>query len=141
MTKSQKNIKIIRDILDDEIRGDVESALEKMHQDYSMAWIYKRRDGALFPRVSAKDVHKTMGKVYKIKNRKYKIINIVANDKTVIAEIIESYPDPKTKKVYRTPMVIVWEFKNGKIKTGRHYCDPQLSSENLSENQIRKIYK
>ncbi len=44
-----------------------------------------------------------------------------------MAEMIESYPDPKTKKVYKTPMVIVWEFKNGKIFKGRHYCDPQVS--------------
>lgn len=142
MTKqTQHNIKIIREILEDEKRGDIKSALKKMHRDYSMTWVYKRQDGVIFPRVSVKYVRLAMDKIYKIRNRKYEIKNIVANNKTVIAEMIESYPDPETKKVYRTPLVIVWELKNGKIKTGRHYCDPKLSYLNLSTKQINKIYK
>lgn len=137
--KSQNNIDTIREILADEIRGDVESALKKMHGDYSMTWVYKRKDGVLFPRVTPKDVKKTMDDVYKINDREYSIKNIVASDDVVMAELSESYSyDGKT---YRTPMVIVWEFENGKIKKGRHYCDPQLSYMDLTPDDISKVYE
>ncbi|MEK7680583.1 MAG: hypothetical protein AAB348_00855 [Patescibacteria group bacterium] len=56
-------------------------------------------------------------------------------------ELIESYPDQKTKKVYRTPLILVLEMKNGKIRTGRHYLDPKLSDKYLTEEQIEKAYK
>lgn len=56
-------------------------------------------------------------------------------------EMVESYPDPKTEKVYKTPLVIILEMKDGKIKRGRHYCDPDLSYLNLSNKQIDKIFK
>ena len=55
--------------------------------------------------------------------------------------MIESYPDPKTKKVYRTPLVIVLEMKNGKIRTGRHYNDPDLSYMYLTKRQVEKVFK
>jgi ketosteroid isomerase-like protein len=129
MTKNQlqKNIKIIREILKNEIDGDIQSALKKMHKDYSMTWMYKNKAGVIFPCVRSKDIKKEMRKVYIIKNRKYNIKHIIAQGNVVMAEMIESYPNPKTKKIHRTPMVVVWEFKNGKIFKGRHYCDPQIS--------------
>jgi hypothetical protein len=58
-----------------------------------------------------------------------------------MVEMVESYPDPKTKKVYRTPLVIVLEMKNGKIRTGRHYLDPRLSFKYLTKRQVKKAYK
>ena len=79
--------------------------------------------------------------VYAIKGREYKIKHLISEGDVVIAELIESYPDPKTGKIYRTPLVIVWEFEDGKIKTGRHYCDPQLSYLSLTPEQIEKIFK
>lgn len=133
---SQKNIETIHEILADEIRGDVAAALEKMHKDYSMTWVYKRRDGTLFPRVESKDVEAAMKEVYVIKDRKYDIKHILADEHTVIAELVESYSDEG--KTYRTPMVIVWELEEGKIKKGRHYCDPQLSYLDLSQENIEK---
>jgi len=33
--------------------------------------------------------------------------------------------------------VIVWEFEDGKIKTGRHYGDPQLSYLELTKNRSK----
>ena len=57
-----------------------------------------------------------------------------------MVELVESYPDPDSKKMYRTPLVLVLEFKDGKIHRGRHYCDPQLSYLYLSAKQIKEIY-
>ena len=47
-TQEQKNIETIREILEDEIRGDISAALEKMTVDYSMTWMYKRNDEFCF---------------------------------------------------------------------------------------------
>jgi len=55
--------------------------------------------------------------------------------------MIESYPDPETGDVYRTPLVIVLEFEGDKIKTGRHYCDPRLSFMHLTKEQTDKAFK
>ncbi len=141
-TNEQKNIDTIHRILDDEIRGDTAAALEKMAEDYAMTWVYKRRDGTLFPRVDGAQVRAAMKDVYVIKGREYKIRRIIAQGDVVMAEMIESYPDEeKPDIVYRTPMVIVWEFEDGKIKRGRHYCDPQLAYLNLSEGDIKKMYE
>lgn len=136
------NIETIRQILQDEINGDIQSALQKMTDDYSMTWVYKRKDGTLFPVVTAEQVRAAMKEVYTIQERRYDIRHIIADADVVMAELVESYPDPENKDVvYRTPMAIVWEFKDGKIRAGRHYCDPQLSYENLSEDQVRGIYR
>lgn len=135
------NIKIALDILQDEIKGDVKSALKKMHKNYSMTWVYKGYNGKLLPRVSSQDVKKAMKEVYVIKGRKYDIKNIVSGNNVVMIEMIESYPDPKTKKVYRTPQVIVLEFEDNKILRGRHYCDPRLSLEKITPLMLKRIYR
>ena len=69
------------------------------------------------------------------------IKNIAEGTNVVMIELIESYPDTETKKVYRTPLVLVLEMKGGKIRTGRHYCDPSLSYLNLTRKQAEKAYK
>lgn len=138
--KPSKNIKLVLDILTDEIKGDVISALKKMHKNYTMTWVYQNKKGVLFPstkKITAKDLKN----VYKIKNREYDIKNIAEGKNLVMVEMVESYPDPKTKKIFRTPLVIVLEFENNKIKTGRHYCDPRLSYLHLSKKEIAKAFK
>jgi len=138
--KISKNIKTVLEILKDEMRGNVGAALKKITKDYSMTWVYKKKDGTLFPR-TGKDVKKELEEVYPIKGRTYDIKNSAEGDNVVIIEMVESYPDPKTKKVYRTPLVIVLEMKNGKIRKGRHYCDPDLSYLHLTKKQIKRAYK
>ncbi|MBU1202979.1 nuclear transport factor 2 family protein [Patescibacteria group bacterium] len=138
--KLSKNIKLVLDILSDEVKGDVKSSLKKMHRDYTMTWVYQNRKGVLFPR-SEKISPKDLSEVYVIKDRHYDIKNIAEGKNLVIVEMIESYTDPKTKKKFRTPLVIVLEFKDGKIKTGRHYCDPKLSYLYLSKEQVNKAFK
>jgi ketosteroid isomerase-like protein len=137
--KISDNVKIILEILQNEIEGNVFSAMNKLAKDYSMTWMYKNKKGVLFPRTS-NDVKSELKKVYLVRGRKYDIKNIAEGNKVVMIEMTESYPDPKTKKVYRTPLVIVLEMKNGKIRKGRHYCDPDISYLYLSKKQIDKAF-
>lgn len=141
MSKRSKNIKTVLEILKDEVRGDIRAALRKMDKDYSMTWMYKApKSGELFP-TTKKSVEEELKEVYPIKGRKYDIKSIAEGKNVVIVELVESYPDPKTKQVYRTPLVLVLEMKKGKIKTGRHYCDPRVSYLNLTEKQINRVFK
>lgn len=135
-----QNVEIVLSILQDEANGDVKKALEKLTEDYSMTWVYKKESGELFP-VTGKGVEEELEEVYPIRNRKYVIKNIAEGKNLVMLELVESYPDPKTGEVYRTPMVLVLEMKDGKIRTGRHYCDPKISFELLPEEEISKAYK
>ncbi len=137
--KHSKKIKLVLDLLKDEVKGDTKSALKKITKDYTMTWVYKSKDG-LFPTEKVKSEN-DIKDIYNIKRRKYEIKNIAEGKDVVMIEMIESYPDPKTKKVFKTPLVIVLEFKNGKVRTGRHYCDPRISFMNLSKREISKIYK
>lgn len=139
MNNLSKNVQIVLEILEDERSGRVKEALEKMFSDYSMTWVYQTRSGELFPK-SENNIKKELENVYQIKNREYDIKNITENESVVMVELIESYPDPETGKVYRTPLVLVLEMENGKIKKGRHYCDPNISYLYLTKEQVTEIY-
>jgi ketosteroid isomerase-like protein len=135
-----KNVQTVLEILEDERSGRVEAALEKMSSDYSMTWVYQKNSGELFPR-SEKNIYDELVNTYQIKGRKYDIRHITENDMVVMIELVESYPDPETHKIYRTPLVLVLEMKDGKIAKGRHYCDPKISYLYLSKEEIDKIYE
>ncbi len=137
--KNSKNIETVLKVLNAEIRGDVKSALKLLSKDYSMTWVYQGTK-ELFPNTT-NEVQAELEEVYPIKGREYDIKNITESRDVVMVEMIESYPDPETKKIYRTPLVIVLEMKNGKIKTGRHYCDPRISYMHLSREQVKKVFK
>lgn len=137
---NDKNVLIVLGVLADEINGDVRSAMNKLTKDYTMTWVYRHpKNGKLFPRTK-KDIKAGLKKVYPIKGRHYDIKNIATGNNVVMVELVESYPDSKTKKVYRTPLVLVLEMKEGKIQTGRHYCDPNLSYIYLTKKQVAKAY-
>ena len=136
---TSKNLQTVRAILKNEVEGDVRAALEKMTDDYSMTWMYRRGD-ELFPS-TGKSVESEMEETYPIQGRQYDIRNIAEGEHVVMVELIESYPDPKTGQVYRTPLVLVLEMKDGKIQKGRHYCDPRLSFDELSQEQIEEGLK
>lgn len=139
--KYSKNIQTVLNILQNEVDGDVSSALKKMAKEYSMTWIYSHpKNKKLFPSTKP-DITSEMKEVYPIKGRQYDIRNIAEGKDVVMVELVESYPDPKTKKFYRTPLVIVLEMERGKIKTGRHYCDPDLPYKHLTNKQTQKAYK
>ncbi len=138
--KISKNIQTALNVLKDEIKGDVNAALKKLTPDYRMTWVYKGNGKNPFPRTS-KNIRKELEEVYPIKGRKYDIRNIAEGKKIVMIEMVECYPDPKTKKMYRTPLVVVLEIRNGKIQKGRHYCDPNVSYLHVTKKQIEKIFK
>ncbi len=133
------NVNTVLKILENEAHGDIKSALEKMTTDYKMTWVYKGKN-ELFPS-TAENVQNELNDVYPIEGRQYDIRNIAEGDNVVIIEMIESYPDPETKKIYRTPQVIVLELNNGLIRTGRHYTDPRLSYLELTPEQIDKALR
>lgn len=137
--RTSKNLQTVLDILKNEVDGDVKAALQKMTTDYSMTWMYKKGD-ELFPRTE-NDMGSELEEAYPIKGRKYDIRNIAEGENVVMLELIESYPDPKTGKEYRTPLVLVLEMRDGKIKKGRHYCDPDVSFLHLTKEQIEKGLK
>lgn len=137
--KFSKNISAVLKILQDEVSGDTRGALKKMTKNYTMTWVYEAKDGSLFPKAKvSKDTD--LEDAYVIKGRKYEILNIAEGKDLVMVELIESYPDPDTKKVYRTPLVLVLKVKSGKILYGRHYCDPRLSYRHLSSKELQKAY-
>lgn len=141
MKKYSKNIKIVLEILKNEVDGNVASALKKMTNDYTMTWVDLGINGKELFSTTGKNIQKEMEEVYPIKGREYYIKNIAEGKDVVMVELIESYPNPKTGKVYRTPIVLVLEMKNGKIRTGRHYLDPRISCKYLTKKQIEKAYK
>jgi len=139
--KFSRDVKTVLDILQDEVNGDVKAALEKITKDYTMTWVDTGLDGKhLFP-TTKRNIKKELEEVYPIRGRQYDIKNVAEGDNVVIVELVESYPDPKTKKIYRTPLVLVLEMKNGKIRTGRHYLDSTISRKHLTKKQIKKAYK
>lgn len=141
MKQKNKLVEITLELLKDEIKGDIKNALLKMHPKYSMTWVYKTPKDVLFPSVDYRTIKKAMKDAYQIAGRQYEIKNIAEGDNVVMVEMIESYPDPDTKKVYRTPLVIVLEFENNKVVTGRHYCDPWLSYAGLTPQGVAKAFK
>jgi len=129
-------IEVALALLQDEANVNVSKAKEKMKLDeYSMTWMYRSRD-TLFPNVKGEMLKKEMDDVYEIQDRQYEIMHTAQNDNIVFIEMIESYPDTKTGKEYRTPITLVLEFKDGKVVRGRHYTDPNLSHEYLSQEVI-----
>lgn len=58
--KRTKNIQTVLDILQDEVNGDVVSALKKMTKDYTMTWIYLGKKLELFPTTAGKIIKKEM---------------------------------------------------------------------------------
>lgn len=139
--QASRNLRTVLDVLKDEIRGDVRAALQKITKDYSMTWVYRHpKTGKLFPHTK-RNIKTELEEVYPTKGRRYNIKHMAEGENVVMIEMIESYPDPKTNKIYRTPLVIVLEMKDNKIRRGRHYCDPNLSYSYLTKEQIEKIFK
>jgi ketosteroid isomerase-like protein len=134
-----ENIEIVLAILQNEVDGDIKSALEKMTHHYSMTWMYQGKK-ELFP-CSKVDPENEMQEIYPIKGRSYEIKNMAEGKNVVMIELIERYPDSETDKEHQTPLVLVLEMKDGKIEKGRHYCDPKLSYTELPKESIEEAYK
>jgi ketosteroid isomerase-like protein len=142
--KEKQNLAISLSLLRDEITGNVANAMTKLSPRYSMTWVYRSpKTGVLFPRsrrTSRTQFVRSLKHVYKFKGRHYDIRNVACTRNVVMIEMVESYPDPNNTKRYRTPLVLVLEFEKGKVKRGRHYCDPRLSRMHLSQRTIEKAF-
>ncbi len=143
--KFSKNVQTVIDVLYDEVRGDVSAALKKITKDYSMTWVDAGIDGKeLFP-TTTNNMESELKGAYWIRGRQYEILHIAEGEGVIFVELIESFPKqtPKktSKKIYSTPLVLVLEMKNGKIRTGRHYLDPRLSQKFLTKKQLAKAYQ
>lgn len=134
-----RNIRVVLEILKNEVDGAVVSAFDKMTEDYSMTWMYSRGN-KLFPSTNKK-VTQEMEEAFSIKGRKYDIRNILERDNIVMVELIESYPDMETPKKYRSPLVLIFELEEGKVRKVRHYSDPQASFSYPSEKHIEEAFK
>jgi len=137
MINQMNLVEIALALLQDEATGDIVSAKKKMDLDnYSMTWMYHSKD-TFFPVVKEEVLKEVMENVYETQDRQYEIMNTAQNDNIVFIEMIESYPNSQTGKVYRTPITLVLEFnEEGKVVRGRHYCDPDLSDKDLSTESI-----
>ena len=135
-------IQLVLDSFEAERSGDSEKGLSLISDDFKVTEMFLGKGGA-FPRFEGEELRKSIQEVYKIEGREYVFKNIAADEENgvVFVEFVESYPDPKTGKVYRTPQVAVVEVKNGKLYRTRHYTDPRLSHENLSEEDIEEAFK
>ena len=135
--------KLILDSFDAERENSVARGEQLIHPDFAVTGMYEAPDGEILRRMAGKPMREYMHEVYAQKGREFRVVNIVADEKkqTVLAEFIESYPDPKTGQLYRAPLMAVCEVKDGRIYRTRHYLDPRLSYKNLSEDQINKALK
>lgn len=134
------NERIARRVLRAEVAGEVGKALKLLAPGYTMTWVYLGRRGKLFPRTTA-DVPGELEEVYPIRGRRYDLKHLATGRGVVMVELVESYPDPKTKRVYRTPLVLVLEMSKGRIKRGRHYCDPRVSHLHLTKRQVAQAFR
>ena len=131
----------IINLLQYEVDGDVKSATSLLSDKYIMTWMYKKED-KIFPQVKIdKNFNNEMEQAYSFGKREYKIYNILEKDNVVMAEIVESYFDHKDNKTYTTPISFVWTFDDqGKVLTGKHYCDPALSYVDISDEDMGRVY-
>ncbi len=122
---------------------DIQAGLESVDEEFKVTEMVSSKDGNHFPSLSGEKLRGLMKLAFKTKGRQYIYKSVVADEEsqTVIVEFIESYPDPKTGQVYRTPQISVCQIKNGRIFGTRHYMDPRLSFENLSDSQIESAFK
>jgi ketosteroid isomerase-like protein len=137
--KRSANVQTVVDILQAEVDGDVDAAMKLIQSGSNMTWVYSDKKRGLFPRKEY--TGKNLEAVYPIVGREYRIKNIAEGPSVVVLEMIESYPDPETGKLFRTPHVVVIEFKEGKIANGRHYCDPNLSYMHLEDELVKGVYE
>lgn len=129
------HVQTVLDILQNEVDGDVAGAFSKMSGLYSQTWMYKNKEGDIFPRIE-KPTKLDLQSVYHIPGREYHIYNITESLETVMVECIEIYKGVETGKVCMTPLVLIVEFDGDKISKGRHYCDPALSYLELDKKII-----
>lgn len=122
---------------------DIQAGLKSVDEEFKVTEMVASKDGNHLPSLSGKKLRDLMKLAFKTEGRQYTFKSVLADEEsqTVIVEFIETYPDPKSGQIYRTPQISVCSIKNGKIFRTRHYMDPRLSFENLTESQIESSFQ
>jgi len=113
---------------------------ELLHPDFAVTEITQDYDGMVFRRLEGPKLLEYMNTAFETTGREYEFKNVIADEKsqTVVVEFVESYPDEKTGKIFRTPQISVCEIKDDKLFRTRHYMDPRLSYKYLDKSDIDK---
>lgn len=121
---------------------DIQVGLDLIHDDFTVTEMTLGNEGEHLPALTGDKLRELMKLAFTTKGREYIFKSVIADEstQTVIVEFIESYQNTKTGQVYRTPQISVCEIKGGKIHRTRHYMDPRLSFENLSDEQIETAF-
>jgi ketosteroid isomerase-like protein len=114
-----------------------------IHDEFTFTDMVVGEDNEIFPSLGGPKLQELISEAFIIKGREFIFKNVLADEseQTVIVEFIESYPDPKSGKVYRTPQVAICKVKDGKIYRTRHYMDPRLSYLYLDQKSIDKAFQ
>lgn len=122
---------------DAERKHDFAGNLKIIDDDFMVVDMVMSSSGN-FPHLSGKKLRSYMKEAFQISGRNFVFKTLVADveSQTVVVEFIESYPDQKTKKIFRTPQVAICQFKDDKLYRTRHYMDPRLSFEYLDITEI-----
>jgi ketosteroid isomerase-like protein len=117
---------------------DPKANKELLHPDFAVTEITEDYDGTVFRRLEGPKLMKYMEMAFETTGREYEFKNVIADEQsqTVVVEFVESYPDEKTGKTFRTPQVSICEVKDGKLYRTRHYLDPRLSYKYLDKSDI-----
>lgn len=137
---SEQLIDLVLKSFEAERLGNIAENSQILHQDFKMTDMVIGKDKKYFPSLSGDKLHDAIKLAFTIKGRKFKFSTVIADEatQTVIVEFIESYPDTETGKEYRTPQVAICQIRDGKLYRTRHYMDPRLSYEHLSESVIEE---
>jgi len=122
---------------------DVVANAKILHPQFKVTDMLLTEDNTVFPELTGKNLQQLIKTAFKIKNRDYQFKTIVADVKTqtVVVEFVESYPDPSSGKVFRTPQVAICSFKDGRLYRTRHYMDPRLPYKYLNSSIINKAFE
>jgi ketosteroid isomerase-like protein len=126
-----------------EQEGDIQTGLGLIAEDFKVTDLTLGNKGdVIFPEFKAGAAKQAVTEVYETKGRKYEFINVIADEskQLVMVEFIESYPDPKTEQIYKTPQIAVCQVRDGKIHRTRHYLDPRTSFTEISGQDWERAY-
>lgn len=119
--------------------NNIAAGKQLITEDFKVTEMSLGNDGLQrLPSVWASGARDMIDEAYQYAKREYQFVHVVVDEpkQTVIVEFVETYPDPQTGQIYRTPQVAVCEIKDGKIYRTRHYNDPRVSFANITQTEI-----
>jgi ketosteroid isomerase-like protein len=142
MLSKEKLIELVLTSYQAEKEGDVNENKKLLHENFEVVDMVYETEAAFFPRLQGEQLDALMTSAFKIKGRQFEFKTVIADEQQqkVVVEFVESFPDPKTGNIYRTPQVSICIVRDGKIFRTRHYMDPRLSFAFLSTETIENAF-